>query len=69
MKIVLFANTEWYLYNFRRSLATRRCGMRGMRSFWFRRQGPTERSFASWVFGGRPRRWIGVVSTYGGKLC
>ena len=21
MKIVLFANTEWYLYNFRRSLA------------------------------------------------
>ena len=25
MKILLFANTEWYLYNFRRSLAVALC--------------------------------------------
>ena len=25
MKIALFANTEWYLYNFRRSLAAALC--------------------------------------------
>ena len=67
-KVILFANTDWYLYHFRLSLASR-LRDEGYDVVLLSQEGPMDPCFWNWAFVGIPFLCSVAASIHFGNFC